>query len=77
VQRHPAADQTGVPALRHDGRARLGAGGQDGRDLLGIGGPDDRGRVSAETPGPVHTVASRRVAGQDMLLTDNAAQGLA
>jgi len=40
-RRHPAADQPGIAALRHDRQPRLGANANDGGNFLGRGGADD------------------------------------
>jgi hypothetical protein len=74
VQRHAAADQPGVPALRHDGRPGVAAQGEHRRDSGRVPGPHDGGRLPAEPPRPVDGVPGGRVPGQDMLRAHDASQ---
>ena len=53
VQRHGAADEAGVAALGHDGRAGVAARAQHRRDLVDRARANDRGRRSGEATGPV------------------------
>ena len=73
--RDPAADESGVAALRHDRRAGVGAPGDDGGDLFGVGGPHDEQRVAVEPAGPVGRVRRGDVAvGQHVLGADDLAE---
>ena len=72
---HPAADQPGVAALRHDRHARRGAGRDDRGHLLGRARPDHREGPPGVGAGPVDDV--RRdvgVLGQDVVGADARAQ---
>jgi hypothetical protein len=75
VQRHTAADQAGVPPLRDDRHAGVGAQGQDGRDLGGIAGPDHGGGLAPESSREVNRETRGRFPGQDMLPAHDADQG--
>ena len=59
--RDAAPDQSGVPALRNNGRARRVAGAQDGRDFLRARGTHDSARRSREPTGPVGLVPRAQV----------------
>ena len=74
VQRHPAADQPGVPALRHDGHPGGRAQGKHRRHFAGVPGPHDRRRAAAEPSGPVNGVPRGSVPGQHMLRAHDAAK---
>ena len=56
VARHASADQAGVPALGHDGRARCGADRQDPGDLRRVRRAHHGPRTTAEPAGPVALV---------------------
>ena len=71
VQRHAAADQPGVPALRNHGPAGFGAQRQHGRHLGRIPWSDDGQRPALESPGPVHGEPGRGVALEHMPLADD------
>jgi hypothetical protein len=72
---HAAADEAGVPALRHDGHPGVGAQGQHRRDLIGIAWPHHGRRLALEAPRPANGEAGCRVTRQDMLLTHDAGKG--
>ena len=75
MERHAAADEAGVPALRHDGHPGVGAQGQNRRDLIGIAWPHHGRRLALEVSSPVNGEAGGRVTRQDMLLTHDAGKG--
>jgi len=75
VERHAAADQAGIAALRDDRHAGLGAQRQDGRDLGGVTRPDRGSRVTAKSSRPVDGETGGRFTRQDVLLAHNTGQG--
>ena len=75
VQRHRSSHQTGVAALGHDGRARVGTRTHRARDLLCVRGPHDRGRAAPKAPGPVDDMRADDVGvGEHVRVADDVSQ---
>ncbi len=75
VERHPAPDQAGVPALGHQGHPGVAAQGHDGSDLGHITGPDDGRRGAPEASCPVRHVGTHHLTVlEDVAVPDHLAQ---
>ena len=73
--RHRPADEPGVTALRHDGRARIGACDQHACDLVGRGWANDRQRLSVEPARPIGLVGGAKAGiGDAVVLADDLAE---
>ena len=73
---HRAADQAGVAALRHDGRAVLGAQAHHLRHFGGGAGPHDGERPAAPALAPVDLPGAEVAVGEQVGGADDAAQAI-